>query len=480
MKKKFFSLPTKYAYLYFFIPFALSIIISTKYDNDIWFLLNQGRYILTDGFPHFDPFTIHENLTLVVQQWLSATTFYEIYHLFGEIGLSLLLITINLFILYFLYKICLVMSDNRRNLAISFAILVDVLLLMNFIQTRPQIFTYLILLILIYTLEKYQQTRKNQYLLLLPLLSLLEINLHASMWFMLFLFLLPYAIEMTIHDYQQRQLKKLLPLYISIIFMFLASLFNPYGIAAITYIFTSYGNSSINALVQEMQVPQLTTRMGLIIYTVVLTVYIIYLVSKKRKIKLKYLCLLFGTTYLALSSHKGFAFFLLGGLLPLIYCVKDYFPHPSIPKIKKTAYQQGVIIFLFGLTLTLLVFLPHELTNPLKSSVDYLLSHYDKNQVILYTGFSEGGYVEYRGLKTYIDPRAEVFLKQNNHQKDIFQEYYDLQKGQLSPDKFMKTYHFTHFIVTQNDALYPYLQQKKEKFALLYNTDEYYLFGTKS
>ena len=262
--------------------------------------------------------------------------------------------------------------------------------------------------------------------------------------------------------------------------MFLAGLLNPYGIAAITYIFTSYGNSSINVLVQEMQVPQLTNRMGLIIYTIVLIVYITYLVSKKRKIKLKYLCLLFGTTYLALSSYKGFAFFLLGGLLPVIYCVKDYFPYSSIPKIKKTAYQQGVIISLFGLTLTLFVFLPHELTNSLKSSVDYLLSHYDKKQVILYTGFSEGGYVEYRGLKTYIDPRAEVFLKQNNHQKDIFQEYYDLQKGQLSPDEFMKTYHFTHFIVTQNDALYPYLQQKKEKFALLYNTDEYYLFGTKS
>lgn len=479
MKKKFFSLPTKYAYLYFFIPFAVSIIVSTSYDNDIWFLLNQGRYVVTHGIPYIEPFTIHEGLDFVMQQHLAATIFYEVYHWLGGFGLSLLVIIINLLILFFLYKTALVMSDNRKPLSIFFAIGVDILLLMNFIQTRPQVFTYLILLILIYTLEKYQQTRKNQYLLFLPLLSLLEINLHASMWFMLFLFLLPYTIEMTIQDYQQRKLKRILPLYTSIILMFLAGLFNPYGIAAITYIFTSYGYTSINALVQEMQVPQLATRMGVIIYTVVLTVYIIYLVSKKRKIKLKYLCLLLGTTYLALSSYKGFAFFLLGGLLPLIYCIKEHFPQLPISTIKKTAYQQRVITFLFGLMLTLLIFLPHELTNPLKSTIDYLLSHYDKNQVILYTGFSEGGYVEYRGLKTYIDSRAEVFLKRNNHQKDIFQEYYNLQKGQLSLDKFINTYHFTHFIVAPNDVLYPYLQQEKEKFALLFSTDEYYLFKTK-
>ena len=122
---------------------------------------------------------------------------------------------------------------------------------------------------------------------------------------------------------------------------------------------------------------------------------------------------------------------------------------------------------------------PHQLTNSLKPVVDYLLSHEEKNKVILYTAFSEGGYVEYRGLKTYIDPRAEVFLKQNNHQKDIFQEYYDLQTGKLSPDEWIKDYPFTHFIVNYNDTLYSYLQQEKEKFELLLTTDEYFLFQSK-
>lgn len=476
MKRKFFSLPTKYSYLYFFIPFILSILVSTHYDNDIWFLLNQGRYIIENGFPHIDPFTIHENLTFVVQQWLSASLFYSIYHFFGAIGLSLLMIGINLLILYFLYKLCLLISNNRAHLAIFFTILVDILLLMNFIQIRPQIFTYLILLILMYVLEKYQRERKRLYLLFLPLLSLLEINLHASMWFMLFLFLLPYVIEIVIHDYQRKGLKDSYPLLISIGIMLLVGLINPYGIDAITYIFTSYGNSSINEFVQEMQVPQLTTSIGLIIYITIFSVYFIYLISKKRTIKIKYLCLTIGTTYLALTSHKSFAFFLLGGVLPLVCGVKEYFSVTETPKIKKTPYQQGAIVFLLLVSSVVFISLPHQLTNPLEPHIDYLLSDYEEESIILYTGFTEGGYAEYRGLKTYIDPRAEIFLKANNHQKDIFQEYYDLQKGKLLPEKFISTYSFTHLIVNWQDALYPYLQQEKEKFNLLFSSGEYYLF----
>ncbi len=479
MRKKFFHLPTKYAYLYFFIPITLSVIVSTNYDNDIWFLLNQGRYIFVHGFPHVDPFTIHENLSLVVQQWLSATIFYGAFRLFGEIGLSLLMIGVNLLILYFLYKIALVISENRKKLALFFTILVDVLLLMNFIQTRPQIFTYLILLMLMYLLEKYQQTNNTRYLFFLPLLSLLEINLHASMWFMLFLFSAPYVIEIIIDACRNDQQKKSFPLLFSMVLIFLVGLINPYGIEAITYIFTSYGNDSINQLVQEMQVPQITTNMGIIIYLIVLGVYLTYIITKNKTLKLKYICLLLGTTYLALSSYKGFAFFLIGGVLPLVSCLKNNFPVSTELKESKTPDEYKIIGLLSGLVVFLFIATPHQLTNSLKPVVDYLLSHEEKNKVILYTAFSEGGYVEYRGLKTYIDPRAEVFLKQNNHQKDIFQEYYDLQTGKLSPDEWIKDYPFTHFIVNYNDTLYSYLQQEKEKFELLLTTDEYFLFQSK-
>jgi len=42
---------------------------------DTYFVMNLGRYVLENGFPYVDPFTIHENLQLVAQQWLSGIFF---------------------------------------------------------------------------------------------------------------------------------------------------------------------------------------------------------------------------------------------------------------------------------------------------------------------------------------------------------------------------------------------------------------------
>ena len=54
---------------------------------DTYFIINLGRYVLEHGIPHVDPFTIHENLQLVAQQWLSGVLFWEAYKNFGSNGL---------------------------------------------------------------------------------------------------------------------------------------------------------------------------------------------------------------------------------------------------------------------------------------------------------------------------------------------------------------------------------------------------------
>ena len=44
-------------------------------EHDTWFLLNTGKYILQNGFPTVEPFTIHQDLAFTVPQWLSAVSF---------------------------------------------------------------------------------------------------------------------------------------------------------------------------------------------------------------------------------------------------------------------------------------------------------------------------------------------------------------------------------------------------------------------
>ena len=64
----------KMLFLYFNIPLILVLFWRVEY-NDIWFLLNHGKYVLNNGFPSIEPFTIHQNFSFVMQQWLSPLYF---------------------------------------------------------------------------------------------------------------------------------------------------------------------------------------------------------------------------------------------------------------------------------------------------------------------------------------------------------------------------------------------------------------------
>ena len=83
MKKLLNYHPSKWEALSFLlIPIFIGMLTSIcGGNNDIWFILNFGRYILNNGFPTIDPFTIHDGLEIIVQQWLSDIIFYSGYKL---------------------------------------------------------------------------------------------------------------------------------------------------------------------------------------------------------------------------------------------------------------------------------------------------------------------------------------------------------------------------------------------------------------
>ena len=75
--------------------------------------------------------------------------------------------------------------------------------------------------------------------------------------------------------------------------------------------------------------------------------------------------------------------------------------------------------------------------NDYEGAMDYLLEHYDPDEVVLYADYNNGGYPEFRGVKSYIDPRAEVFLKGFNGKEDILAEFFN-KKSTTIPYLFYK------------------------------------------
>ena len=465
-----------------FLIFIPCLLIGQTLDNDIWFLLNSGRYVLQNGFPTTEPFTIHQGLSFIMQQWLSASLFWTVYSKLGTIGLFALVVLFYGLIVYTVYKICMLISE--RNFIVSFAVTLVVGILINFfMQTRPFIISTLLIVLEVFFLESYIQKGKKGYLYFLPLLSLLEVNFHAAMWPMLFVILLPYFIDAFRFRFWflkgQGYRKK--PLMIVSVLMLAAGFLNPYGLDAMLYLFQSYGYPEISGLIGEMLPANINNLFGKIIFGCMLVVMLTYFLYQKGSTKLRYILLTLGTAFLALSSIRGFLFFGIFGLFPLSYYLRSIEIKEKAIAASRQRTMQTVLIVLICLTVGFgLVQKYNKTFKYIKEpegagAVGYLMQHTDPETAVLYTSYDVGGYAEYRGFKCYIDPRAEVFVQKNNSKAEIMSEYYQLQQGQLFYKEFLQRYPFTHLLVVENDILYISLAHDAD-YKMVYDDKECRVF----
>ena len=470
--------PSKWeVFCFLLVPILFGIIRSTHLDNDTWFILNYGRYILNHGFPTVDPFTIHEGLNLVIQQWLIDILFYKVYSLFGNNSLYFIVNLVNIYLVFITYQLLMLVTNKKRNLSVLFTTIIVTLFDLYFLTSRPQIFSASLLLTELYILEKYEKTKDKRVLLFLPLLSLIMINCHASMWLMLFCFCLPFFIN-TFSFKVGKVVSvggKKIDFIIPILGMIIAGFINPYGIKAMTYVLTSYNIPWIYNMVGEMKIPSIHSLVGFTSYFIVFSIYLTYVVFVTKKNKIYHLLLLIGTTYLAISSNRGVLFLIISSIYPISYYIQNKFyviKEPS-DKLKKKAQ------FLFSVLciLVLLTFLYQlnnskvNFSNSIIDGVNDMVEQENINDIRLFCHYDDCNYAEYLGIKTYSDSRAEIFLKANNKKEDILKELYEL--GTMSDsdiEKFLEKYQFTHLIVRSYSPLYEYLV----------NNDNYQVIYTKN
>lgn len=94
---------------------------------------------------------------------------------------------------------------------------------------------------------------------------------------------------------------------------------------------------------------------------------------------------------------------------------------------------------------------------------DFLVDNYDESKIRLYINYDNGGYYQFRGIKTYIDPRAELFFKSNNGKADIFEEAVSIFEGvNFNYEKFLKKYNFTHLVVEASSLFNEYLKNSND------------------
>ena len=469
--------PPKFLIVSLFVAICIYFFFQKKvFDNDTWFILNHGRYVFEHGIPHIEPFTIHDNLKFVMQQWLTSCIFWFVYKYLKMLGLKMLMTCIYSLAIFLMYKLCMLVSNKKFYLSFLVTTAFSILILVQTIL-RPQVFDVLIFLIEIYVLELYIRRKNSKYLIALPILSLLLINLHASMWFMSIAFMIPYIIDSFKLDlgfikgegYQKK------PLFIALLIVILVGFINPYGIDAITYVFRSYGIKEINGFIREMKPVVITRSSGKLIFGTLFVVLSILVFNKSKKVKLRYYLLFLGTVFLGLSQVRNFYLLLIGILFPISDLLSENFNEYHIKhRERHLVIVQRFIIVLMLFIMSLILYKPvGTYLEKSSESVDYIIKNYDVNTVRVYTSYRDGAYAEFMGLKCYIDPRAEVFLKSNNGVEDIYIEYYDLQTKKNNMQEFLEKYKFDLLILDETDALTLYEDKEykivhKDKYREVY------------
>ena len=214
-------------------------------------------------------------------------------------------------------------------------------------------------------------------------------------------------------------------------------------------------------------------------YSLLIVVITIYIVNKKGKLCLPHMLLLIGVSYLAITSIRNYALLIIGSIPFLAFYLKNCFPEEKNNKIILTKNGKiGYTCLIIGLFIYAIVAVSIRgvtMDNRLEKGIDYLLAHNKKEDIVLYTGYNNGSYAEYRGLKPYIDTRAEIFLKANNKKKDVMEEYYLLQYNRLSANQFLSEYNFTHLIIDTEDNLYSYVNNNTN-YKAIYKAKGYKIF----
>ena len=180
------------------ITFITLLILRNVYSsicisNDFYFLSATGKYIVNNRtIPDTNPFFIFKDKPFVVQQWIYCVYCYFL-SLHGNIaiwGSIVLFGTILTVLLYNLFRI----REIDSLTSLFFSVLTLSLSRDYMLNVRPECITIILLLLQVFSLEKYKRTRKQLWLMMIPMLMILEVNIHSSMWFMHYCLMIPYAL----------------------------------------------------------------------------------------------------------------------------------------------------------------------------------------------------------------------------------------------------------------------------------------------
>ena len=481
---------TKKEKIFFALMFLPLLILDGQiFTTDIYFEYEYGKAILQNGFIKEMVGSVH-HFKMIPQQWLFDILAYIIYGKFGYIGCLISTMLLCVCITLIFYNILKLITNNKIKACIFTAIFSAVMYKM-FGEFRPQLFSYICILLIIYLIENYIRKQKIHYLFFIPLLFVLQINIQASCWPFLICAILPYILNIkkltgkTIIDDNYKKLPVIFSLLISLGALFI----NPYRLDSILYVFKGLDTNISEFISFEMQT--LTIKNYGILLAIGMIILLVLFYSIKSNIKLRYLIFLIGSVLLMSLNIRSTIYFLIAFTLFVADYTKD---ETNTEKIIEKVFGYAkisipiLLVMFIGIRIyfikdyklwnyTIRGIRQTDIIENSKGITEQIFLDTTKEHPRVYSKPGIGSYLQYKGCDIYLNSGAEVFLEKENEEKDVIDEYLLLQMGRIDIKEFLDTYNFDYLVIMDSDILYDYAI--KNNFELLHKTSNTYVFKTK-
>ena len=463
-----------------FVTFlSISILLSKRVmQNDTFYSIRIGESILKYGVDMKDHFSWLPNLSYTYPHWLYDLLIFCLYDVGGFSILHIFTIILGFILLYSMYHFSNNLVGNR---ALSYALVtVSSFALHGFFTVRAQMMSYIFLLIILYSIEMLRSTKNKRYYLYLFICSLLIANMHLAVWLFIFVLFLPFIVQDLIYLFVKKYKLKFVDNYkveiekselkvtlIGLFICFITGFMTPNFLVPFTYLINTYRGISTK-FINEHRPLVIGDRTELYFY---LLLFVIVILLKKSKIKLRDLFLLCGLFLLSFLSFRSIALFFILSIFSFVRLL-NYENDKFNFIIYNEVYDLIVIVFFSILGFCIIktdmkVPFYEEYKYPIAAS-DYIIENVDYKNIKLYNEYGYGSYLILRGIPVFIDSRADLYLEEFND-CTAFRDFININSEY---EETFKKYGFTH-VLLKNDEVFNLILKNDLNYKVIY-TDDYF------
>lgn len=455
-----------------FCVMGAAVVFPSTYDNDVWFLMATGREIVENGFFYTNPFSMHEGLGIVVQQWLVCVWLYLLYTAGGFVATGLWVVLVYGAFVYSAYRLGRLLRGNADGGEWLLAVLLVVSYCMTYyMAVRPHLYSMIVFVWTVFFLEKYRRGASIAWLVPIPFMVAVHVNLQAAIapfdLVIVACYLVPDFLK-PLHDrgrlagvrFADARYARL-PLLVVLVASAAALLANPYLVDGALYLVNSYGSAEYGGYIAEMSdfAPAGSVRFALVL-VVLLVACACVGKAGLRGIDLPLVLLLAGTTYMAFDHVRNIWLLSLFSFMVIARLTSDAtIPWPArLARVEMACVVPIIVGVAASAVLALvnvpkLAVLPNDDSYTPVAAMDYLDEcGMDKETTKVFTFFNAGGYIEWRGYKVNMDPRPEIWASAiTGSDFDFYEEYVDMAQGTTVFNEYMDKYDFDVFVLPSDE-----------------------------